>query len=102
MYILFCKSVEFCNVAGSTPISTKTRENTAANILSFVHFFSAYFLLKLHIIHKNGNKKSEYCITTRFLKRQLFCLSNMAPPVWFELSGQMPVAIAKTAHCAVS
>ena len=27
---------------------------------------------------------------------------KLAPPVWFELSGQMPVAIAKTAHRAVS
>ena len=25
----------------------------------------------------------------------------LAPPVWFELSGQKPVAIAKTAHRAV-
>lgn len=59
MYILFCKSVEFCNVAvaGSKPISTKTRENTAVNLLSFDHFFSAYFLLKLHIIHKMATKK---------------------------------------------
>lgn len=49
MYILFCKSVEFCNVAvaGSKPISTKTRENTAVNLLSFDHFFSAYFFVKI-------------------------------------------------------
>ena len=60
MYILFCKSVEFCNVAvaGSKPISTKTRENTAVNLLSFDHFFSAYFFVKIAYYSYNGNKKA--------------------------------------------
>lgn len=70
------------------------------------HFVSSKKQLK-HITNHNKYtakqdiiKKITYCCHEQNV--QITIGNSMAPHVWFELSGQMPVAIAKTAHCAVS